>query len=99
LTLEAGGIAVAARRSFPDHHRFAPTEIADLLAHAARERLTLATTEKDFARLKGDPAARELVARTATLPVALRVGDEVGFESLLLGAFSARRAGVAATPP
>ena len=33
-TLEANGIAVAARRGFPDHHRFAPEEIARLLAEA-----------------------------------------------------------------
>jgi tetraacyldisaccharide 4'-kinase len=98
-TLEASGITVAARRSFPDHHRFAPNEIADLLAHADHERLMLVTTEKDLARLAGDPAARELVARSATLPVTLKVGDELGFKRLLLGAISARRAVTAAATP
>jgi tetraacyldisaccharide 4'-kinase len=97
-TLEAGGITVAARGSFPDHHRFVPNEIADLLARADRERLTLVTTEKDLARLAGDPAARELIARSTTLPVTLKVGDELGFERMLLGAISAPGTGAAATP-
>jgi tetraacyldisaccharide 4'-kinase len=91
-TLETGGIAVAARRGFPDHHRFTEREVAELLALADRERLALVTTEKDLARLAGDPRARELVERTAALPVTLRLGDPAGFERMVLGALGARQA-------
>ncbi len=90
-TLEANGISVAARRGFPDHHRFAPGEIGDLLAHADRERLALVTTEKDLARLAGDPQAGELVARTSALPVTLKVRDAAGFERMVVGAVDPRR--------
>jgi tetraacyldisaccharide 4'-kinase len=91
-TLEAAGIAGAARRSFPDHHRYTPGEIADLLAQADRERLALVTTEKDLARLAGDPHASELVARTTALPVTLQVRDAAGFERMVLGAVGPREA-------
>jgi tetraacyldisaccharide 4'-kinase len=90
-TLEANGIAVAVRRSFPDHHRFAPGEIADLLADADRESLALVTTEKDLARLAGGPHASELLARAVALPVTLKVRDAAGFERIVLGAVGPRR--------
>jgi tetraacyldisaccharide 4'-kinase len=89
-TLEDNSITVAARRGFPDHHRFAVKEIADLLAQSDRERLALVTTEKDLARLAGDPHASELVARTTALPVALKVRDPAGFERMVLGAVGPR---------
>jgi tetraacyldisaccharide 4'-kinase len=91
-TLEAGGVAVVARRGFADHHRFTEREVAALLALADRERLMPVTTEKDLARLAGDPRARELVARTTTLPVTLTLGDPAGFERMVLGALGARQA-------
>jgi tetraacyldisaccharide 4'-kinase len=90
-TLEANGIAVAARRSFPDHHRFTAGEIAGLLAHADRENLALVTTEKDLARLGGEADARELLARATALPVALKVRDVAGFERMVLGAVAPRQ--------
>jgi tetraacyldisaccharide 4'-kinase len=89
-TLEANGIAVAARRSFPDHHHFAVKEITDLLAQADRERLALVTTEKDLVRLADDPHACELVARTAALPVTLKVRDRAGLERMVLGTVGPR---------
>src|SRR5262249_29121612 len=51
-TLAAANVDVAARREFPDHHRFTGVEAADLIAEADRAGLSLVTTEKDFARLK-----------------------------------------------
>jgi tetraacyldisaccharide 4'-kinase len=51
-TLEASGIEVARRRAFADHHPFAQGEIEGLVAEAARDGLTLVTTEKDLARLR-----------------------------------------------
>ncbi|PIT01267.1 tetraacyldisaccharide 4'-kinase [Bradyrhizobium nitroreducens] len=53
-TLRAGGIDVARTRRFADHHMFSREEIAALAADAAREQLTLVTTEKDLARLRGN---------------------------------------------
>jgi tetraacyldisaccharide 4'-kinase len=52
-TLRSGGIAVAHTRAFADHHMFSADEIAALVADAQREQLTLVTTEKDLARLRG----------------------------------------------
>ncbi|QOZ07132.1 tetraacyldisaccharide 4'-kinase [Bradyrhizobium sp. CCBAU 51765] len=52
-TLHASGIAVARTRAFADHHSFSQEEIAALAADAQREQLTLVTTEKDLARLRG----------------------------------------------
>ena len=51
-TLEASGIEVVRRRAFADHHPFAQGEIEGLVAEAARDALTLVTTEKDLARLR-----------------------------------------------
>ncbi|WP_454651596.1 tetraacyldisaccharide 4'-kinase [Bradyrhizobium liaoningense] len=52
-SLHASGIAVARTRAFADHHVFSEGEIAVLAADAGREQLTLVTTEKDLARLRG----------------------------------------------
>ena len=52
-TLRAGGIDVARSRPFADHHMFSRDEIAALVADARRGQLTLVTTEKDLARLRG----------------------------------------------
>ncbi|WP_375157284.1 tetraacyldisaccharide 4'-kinase [Bradyrhizobium sp. RDT46] len=52
-TLRACGIEVARTRAFADHHMFSGEEIAALAAEALREQLTLVTTEKDLARLRG----------------------------------------------
>jgi tetraacyldisaccharide 4'-kinase len=62
-TLEALGARVAAERTFPDHHAFAPSDLAGL----AREAPVWVTTEKDAVKL--DPAW----AGTAELLV-LRIG-------------------------
>ncbi|PDT92058.1 tetraacyldisaccharide 4'-kinase [Bradyrhizobium sp. Y36] len=53
-TLRAGGIDVVRTRPFADHHMFSREEIAALAAEARREQLTLVTTEKDLARLRGN---------------------------------------------
>ncbi|MDN5003680.1 tetraacyldisaccharide 4'-kinase [Bradyrhizobium sp. GCM10027634] len=58
-TLQAGGFDVARTRSFADHHMFSQAELAALAADAQREQLTLVTTEKDLARLRGVEGAPE----------------------------------------
>jgi tetraacyldisaccharide 4'-kinase len=58
-TLHASGIEVARTRPFADHHMFSQAELAELAAEAAREQLTLVTTEKDLARLRGSEGVPE----------------------------------------
>jgi tetraacyldisaccharide 4'-kinase len=91
-TLEAHGIVAAVRRPFPDHHPYAVDEIASLVACAGRNGLTLVTTEKDMARLRGDPAAAELAARSVVLPVTLRFRETAGVEVMLRNALDSRTA-------
>ena len=73
-TLRAGGIEVARERAFVDHHPFSKSEIKRLIADANADRLTLVTTEKDFARLGGagetSAAARDIVSFAVTLKLA-----------------------------
>jgi tetraacyldisaccharide 4'-kinase len=88
-TLEAGGITVAARRGFPDHHRYAPDEIARLIVDADAQRLTLFTTEKDVARLVGNAAAHDLAARVVALPVTLQLGGDA-FARIVIEAAAGR---------
>lgn len=52
-SLRACGIEVARTRPFADHHVFSHNELAALAAESQREQLTLVTTEKDLARLRG----------------------------------------------
>ena len=70
-TLRAAGLAIAATQRFADHHRFSAAEAADLIAKAEQSKLALVTTEKDHARMTGDPALAALARRTRTLPVTL----------------------------
>jgi tetraacyldisaccharide 4'-kinase len=64
-TLRASGIEVAAERAFADHHPYSQAEIESLLAEAKRDGLTLVTTEKDLARLRG--ASQHIVPFKVTL--------------------------------
>ena len=75
-TAQAAGIAVAARRAFPDHHRFTAENAAELLMAADSEALALLTTEKDRARMTGDPALAGLMERAHVLPVTMQI-DEI----------------------
>lgn len=58
-TLRASGVHVARTRPFADHHMFSTDELAALAAEAQREQLTLVTTEKDLARLRGSKGMPE----------------------------------------
>ena len=82
-TLRAAGIAVAQTRSFADHHVFTAAEAAELITDADARGLTLVTTEKDHARMTGDPALATLAARSATLPVTLVIDHEAAMRSML----------------
>lgn len=90
-TLAGAGIAVAATRSFPDHHRFTPAEARLLCEEADRAALMLVTTEKDLVRMQGDPGLAELAARARALPVTLTLADPEAFLRLLRTRLAAAR--------
>ena len=52
--LRSNGVEVTSEHAFADHHPFTKGEIEALLAEAARDGLTLVTTEKDLVRMQGD---------------------------------------------
>jgi tetraacyldisaccharide 4'-kinase len=85
-TLAAAGINAQIQRGFADHHRYRADEAAALLAEAERRDLALVTTEKDLARMQGDPALAVLAARVHVLPVELIVSEQDDFRRLVLGA-------------
>jgi tetraacyldisaccharide 4'-kinase len=82
-TLRAAGIAVAQTRSFADHHVFTASEAAELITDADSRDLMLVTTEKDHARMTGNPALAALAARSETLPVRLVIDHENALRSML----------------
>ena len=90
-TLREAGVAVAATRSFADHHRYTPAGARDLCRQAEAEGLTLVTTEKDTARLQGEEAMAELAARVRVLPVALVLEQEAVWRKLLVDRIAAGR--------
>lgn len=83
-TLTHAGITVTQRRAFADHHRFTGEEAAELEMQAEHEGLTLVTTEKDHARMNGDPALAALAARAQVLPVTLVVDEAEKLRTLVL---------------
>jgi tetraacyldisaccharide 4'-kinase len=85
-TLEAAGVPTPITLPFPDHHRYSGAEAADILARAERDHLILLTTEKDFARMAGEPALAALAARTRVLPVSLMVTEQDTLHAMVLAA-------------
>ena len=75
-SLEEAGAIVAARKSFGDHHRYTSADASDLLAQSVKTALQLVTTEKDAARMQGDPALAGLLAESKQLRVSLAFDDE-----------------------
>ena len=82
-TLTGAGVALAATRSFPDHHRYTGAEARMLCEQADREALMLVTTEKDLVRMQGDARVAALAARARALPVTLALADPDAFLRLL----------------
>jgi len=89
-TLTDAGIDIAARASFPDHHRYTAAETRSLLAQADAGNLMLVTTEKDLARLSADPDLSKLAARASALPVRLVIEEADGFRDMILNAAKGR---------
>ena len=80
------GIAVTQRQAFPDHHRFTAEEAAKLEMDADSEGLALLTTEKDRARMTGDPALHALATQVHVLPVTLELDEPEMLGKLVMGA-------------
>ena len=76
--LEAGGLHVAQRLAFADHHRFSRAELARVSALASVLGACAVTTPKDFARIA--PADREGIVRVG---VSLAWADEAALDRLL----------------
>jgi len=72
-TVEALGARVVAERSFPDHHPYAPADVAGLAAEAPR----WVTTEKDAVKLR--PDWLEPGVEVAALAIELVVDDAEAF--------------------
>jgi tetraacyldisaccharide 4'-kinase len=70
-TLRASGIEVVEERAFADHHPFSKAEIDALIAEAKRAAMTLVTTEKDLARLRGGAGPPAFPRDIAPFPVTL----------------------------
>ncbi len=83
-TLTQAGIPLTERRAFGDHHRFTGEEAAELVMQAEHEGLTLLTTEKDHARMAGDPALAALAECAQVLPVTLVVDEADALRALVL---------------
>ena len=83
-TLTQAGIAVTQRKAFGDHHRFTAEEARQLTTQAEQGGLTLVTTEKDYARMTGEPALAALAARAQALPVMLVVDEMDALQKLVL---------------
>lgn len=84
-TLTAQRLQVVATRSFPDHHRYAATDLTAMAQEARRRDALLVTTEKDRVRLPSDFAVQ-------ALPVQLVFDDEAAVVAALAGLLSPARA-------
>ncbi|UGY19932.1 tetraacyldisaccharide 4'-kinase [Bradyrhizobium septentrionale] len=69
-SLRSSGVEIVRSRAFADHHAFTKDEIDQLVADGRDNGLTLVTTEKDFARLRGTDAAKTIVPFAVTLQFA-----------------------------
>ena len=75
---------VAERKAFADHHRYTAEEAAALLMQVEQQGLELVTTEKDLARMAGEPGLAALRARARPLPVTLALNDEKTLRDLMM---------------
>jgi tetraacyldisaccharide 4'-kinase len=91
-TLTAAGIQIANRVGFPDHHRFSAADALDLLTQAQANHLMLLTTEKDLARLGGEPELQQLAAHASALPARLVIEEQDGLREMILSAIASCRA-------
>ncbi|WP_398476978.1 tetraacyldisaccharide 4'-kinase [Tardiphaga sp.] len=89
-TLRHAGVDVVVEKAFGDHHPYTAQEIDALVVQAGSAGLTLVTTEKDLVKLRGMPAAAEIVG----FAVALEVEDKDGLRSLVRESINRAKAGI-----
>jgi tetraacyldisaccharide 4'-kinase len=90
--IEAAGVAIAARRAFPDHHRFVEGDLRMLNGLAKTTgAVAMVTTAKDRVRLGALEARLAAPLLTAGLRVVL--GDEAGVAAWLRGRLAEERFG------
>ncbi len=82
-TLRQTGIEVVRERVFADHHPFSKSEIESLVAEAAREALTLVTTEKDLARMRGQEGRPVWAGDVLPFAVTLEIEDVPALRKLM----------------
>jgi tetraacyldisaccharide 4'-kinase len=92
-TAAAAGLTVAVKKAFADHYRYSAEDAAELIMRAEDEGLALLTTEKDRARMTGDPALAALYQRVHVLPVKMRFQDEDAVRGALLEKIATSRPG------
>ena len=90
-TVAGCGIEAPRRVAFADHHRFTPEEAAALVMQAEHEGLELLTTEKDRARMAGEPALAALSERAHVLPVTMTFAEEDEMRALVFGKLKGQR--------
>jgi len=83
-TAAEAGIAVAECRAIDDHHRYTAEEAAELIMQAEHSGLALLTTEKDRARMAGEPLLEALALRAHTLQVAMVVEEADELRGLVM---------------
>jgi tetraacyldisaccharide 4'-kinase len=83
-TAGQAGIDVAKRRAFPDHHRYSAEEAGELIMEAEHDGLALLTTEKDRARMAGEPLLAALATRAHVLPVTMVMREAEELRKLVL---------------
>jgi tetraacyldisaccharide 4'-kinase len=84
-TVEQAGIAIGMRKAFADHHRYSAEDAAELVMLAEQHGYTLLTTEKDHARMMGEPVLAALAAKAKVLPVTLAVDEADALREIVLG--------------
>src|SRR4051812_34113530 len=84
-TLRDAGVEVRAALAFADHHPYRRAEALDLIGRAERDGLVAVTTEKDMARLAGEPDLAALAGAARALPVTFKVAEQDAFRDFVLG--------------
>jgi tetraacyldisaccharide 4'-kinase len=84
-TLRASRVEVVQEQAFADHHPFSQSEIETLIAQAGRDALTLVTTEKDLARLRGREGLPDWAREIVPFAVTLEIDGAAGVRKLVSG--------------
>ncbi len=84
-TVEQAGITIGLRKAFADHHRYSAEDAAELVMLAEQNGYTLLTTEKDHARMVGEPVLAALAAKAQVLPVTLAIDEADALRETVLG--------------